>query len=150
MEVADREKLKKKGLVALIFLIFVAILFSLTFLDFIKQNTFKNIAVEMLTTSPLCEDYRGILDIEATKKYTGLALPSVLKLKTEQSQCYVFFVRLTGKYGTRTAIFIYDELKQNTFFCGIVGQDFKKEAQYYGINQGIINHWCSKITTNIQ
>ena len=147
---ASKEKLKKIGFISFMFLIFIAIIFSLTFLDFIKQNTFKDIVVQMLTTSPLCEEYRSISDIETTKKYTGLAFPSVLEVRSEQNQFYVFFVRLTGKYGMQTGLFLYDEAKQRTLFCGIVGQDFKKEAQYYGINQGIINHWCNKITTSTQ
>ena len=145
MEKADKEKLKKAGFVSLIFLILIGILFSLTFLNFFKNNIFKDTAIEMLTTSPLCECYRNMQVIGNTQKYTNLAFPSVLEAKGEQNQAYIFFVRLTGKYGTKTAMFIYDETKSKVIFCGLVGQDFTKDASYYGINDGIINYWCNKI-----
>lgn len=150
METNTKEKLKKYGFVSLIFLILIAILFSLTFLSFFKHNTLKNIVIGLLTTSPLCENYRNINEIEDTKKYTSLAFPSIFEVKSEDRQFYVFFVRLTGKYGVQTALFLYDETNKNALFCGIVGQDFKKEASYYGINQGIINHWCNKIISTVK
>lgn len=146
MEVATKEKLKKIGFISIIFLVLLGLLFSLTFLSFFKENTLKNIAIEMLTTSPLCEDYRHVHSIETTKKYTSLSFPSVFEVKIEEKLFYVFFVRLTGKYGVQTALFIYDEGMQKAQFCGIVGQDFKKKSSYYGFNDGIINHWCNKIT----
>jgi|GEM_PF-1085916 len=145
MEVADKEKLKKIGFVSFVFLIFVAILFSLTFLDFFKENTLKNIAIEMLTTSPLCDDYKNVQYLEFNKKYISLAFPTILEGVSGEKHFYVFFVRLTGKYGVKTALFLYDEGMQKALFCGIVGQDFKKEASYYGFNDGVINHWCNKI-----
>ena len=146
MEAATKEKLKKIGVVSIIFLSLIAILFGLSFLDFFKENTLKNIAIELLTTSPLCdEDYKNIQSIEPTKKYTSLVFPTVFEVRNEEKQFYVFFIRLTGKYGVQTALFLYDEGMQKTLFCGIVGQDFKKEASYYGINDGVINHWCNKI-----
>ncbi|MGP1520596.1 MAG: hypothetical protein ACTTIZ_03700 [Treponema sp.] len=150
MEASDKEKLKKNGFVFLIFLLLIAVLFSLIFFTFFKDNTFKDIAIDMLTTSPLCEEYRNIHSIETIKKHTSLTFPSVLEAKWEEGQAYIFFVRLTGKYGVQTAFFLYDERKQETTFCGLVGQDFKKSASYYGINDGIIHYWCGKITKYIQ
>lgn len=150
MEAYRKEKLKKIGFVSLIFLFLIALLFSLTFLDFFKENTFKDVVIEMLTTSPLCEDYRQIYSVEVSKKYTSLTFPSVFEVKSEGKQLYAFFVRLTGKYGTQTALFLYDEIRGVTLFCGIVGQDFEKQNSYYGINDGVINYWCNKISTSVQ
>lgn len=150
MEAYRKEKLKKNGFVSLIFLFLIALLFSLTFLDFFKENTFKNIVIEMLTSSPLCEDYKDIHSVEVSKKYTSLAFPSVFEVRNEEKQLYVFFVRLTGKYGTQTGFFLYDEVKGITLFCGIVGQDFEKQNSYYGINDEVINYWCNKISRSVQ
>ncbi|MGP1438735.1 MAG: hypothetical protein ACTTKH_06660 [Treponema sp.] len=146
MEIADKERLKKIGIVSAIFLVFVIILFSLTFLDFLKQNTLRKIVIEMLTSSPLCDEYSDVHYLEISKKYANLAFPSVFEGKNEKSHFYVFFVRLTGKYGVQTGLFLYDEGKKKTVFCGIIGQDFKKQASYYGFNEGIINYWCKKIS----
>jgi len=146
MEASRKEKLKKIGFVCLTFLILIGGLFSLTFLDFFKENTFKNIAIEILTTSPLCEEYKNINYIEPTEKYSNLVFPSVFEVRDETNQFYIFFVRLTGKYGVQTALFLYDEKKQMSQFCGIVGQDFKKTTSYYGFNDGLIRYWCNKIS----
>ena len=145
MEAYNKENLKKIGFVSLIFLILVGILFSLTFLDFFKENTFKNIVVELLTSSQISKEYKNINYIEPTQKYSNLVFPSVFEVRNEKKQFYIFFVRLTGKYGVQTGVFLYDENMQKAQFCGIVGQDFNKKISYYGFNEGVLEHWCNKI-----
>lgn len=146
----DKEKLKKIAILSSIFIFLLSLLFSVSLLSFFKNATLKRVALKILSSSTIPNEYQNIQNIELCKKYTSLSFPHVFEGNVEGSgKMYLFFTRLTGKYGVYQGLFLYDERKMEVLFLGLAVEDFKKTPSYYGINQGIINYWCKKIKSSV-
>ena len=92
------------------------------------------------------DEYKNIKNIQSIKSPSPLSFPAVFEGESETShKVKLFLLRMTGKYGSYMGLFIYDDVKQKAIFASLAIDDGKKETSYYGINQGIVSYWQSKI-----
>ena len=146
MEMQTKLKLKKNLIIAGIFLSLTLILFSLSFLDFVKQNIVKASVMDVLISSNIPSEYKNITNIKAIKSYNELVFPIIFKGEIEgNTEIFLYLARLTGKYGSYMSVFIYDTKKGEVLFIGLLVDDKTKEHSYYGISKGAINYWKDKI-----
>lgn len=151
MEAEAKLKLKKSLIMGAIFLSLTLILFSLSFLDFVKHNILKATVTDVLLSSEIKDEYKNIISIESIKSYNPLIFPVIFEVKTEEKkETFLYLIRLTGKYGSYMTLFLYDAKKNEVLFVGLLASDKTKEAAYYGISEGVINYWKDKIKESAQ
>jgi len=139
-------KLKKGLFLSGIFLLLALILVSLSFLDFIKDKLLQSTVLSLLQSSNIPTEYKNIKVIQNIKSPSPLSFPAVFEGESENSHTVkLFLIRMTGKYGSYMGLFIYDEMEQRAFFASLAIDGGKKDAAYYGITQGIITYWQTKI-----
>jgi len=146
MDKIAKTKLKKGLLISGIFLLLSLTLISLSFLDFIKDKLLQSTVHSLLQSSNMPNEYKNIKNIQSVKSPSPLSFPSVFEGESENShKLKLFLLRMTGKYGSYMGLFIYDEIEEKALFVSLAIDNGKKDASYYGINQGIISYWQNKI-----
>lgn len=149
MEREAKLKLKKNLIMGAILLGLILILLSLSFLDFIKHNIVKASVIDLLICSKLENKYKNINNIKAIKSSNQLVFPLVFEGEgADNTKIFLYVTRLTGKYGSYMAVFLYDTKKGEAAFVGLLVDNNTKEPSYYGISKGAINYWKEKITMN--
>ncbi len=143
-----KKQVKKGLLIASIFIFLILIYTSFLFLDFFKFETLKTTTQKTITSSRLVSEYKNITNITQKKSPNILVFPVVFEASSDGKNIDIYLVRLTGKYGTYIGLFLYDGSKQDAMFSGLLVDDVLQKAENYGINDGIINYWKSKIKHN--
>ena len=143
-----KKQVKKGLLIASIFIFLVLIYTSFLFLDFFKFETLKTTTQKTITSSRLVSEYKNVSNITQKKSPNILVFPIAFEASSDGKNIDIYLVRLTGKYGTYIGLFLYDTSKQDAIFSGLLVDDVLQKAENYGINDGIINYWKSKIKNN--
>ncbi len=156
------ELLKKIAMIFGISILIIASIVGLNYFAFwLKTDAYFNSAENIIKNSPYCKDYRNInisKDNSFSKKMPQF-FNTVFKASDKNTDYYILFVNLSGKYGTYQAVFLYSSKKflnqsnlrlslkkTHTIFCGILGPDgIDKLPAHYGISDFLIKGQITKI-----
>lgn len=138
--------LKKYGAVAGSFLLFLALLYGLSYLNTkIRMRSLAAAADTVCRSAPFLRNTP--LTISGSAEATALGLPfhTVLSASLAGKQAFIVFLPLTGKFGSYPAVFMYEKA-MGCIFCGLAGLgEPNGDAGYYGITQTAIDLQCKKI-----
>ncbi len=154
--------LKKTGIIFAVFILIISFISGIYYLAFwLKKDAYYNAAEYVLKESPFCKDYKNlsISKDKLSNQLGGNFFNAVFKASYKNSEYYLVFVNLSGKYGTYQAVFLYSlkkQLKQSNLrlsnrskhiiFCGIIGTDeLEKPPVYYGISDFLLLKQMKKI-----